>query len=120
VNAGGHRAIIFEFLSQNLKTRRVAVAFSMAWLADGVEDGADGGRAYGLLAGFRQELFWCLGRRRDALFEVCDAVLCRRDRLHMLAELSLEPECRRGHGAVYDVISRAWTGFRYHNLPRGR
>ena len=36
----------------------------------------------------------------DTLFEVCDAVLCRQDRAHMAAELSLEPECRGGHGAV--------------------
>ena len=34
-----------------------------------------------------------------------DAVLCRPDRVHMLAELSLEPECRRGHGAVYDAVN---------------
>ena len=26
-------------------------------------------------------------------------------RVHMLAELSLEPECRRGHGAVYDAVN---------------
>jgi hypothetical protein len=57
------------------------------------------------LAGFRGDLYWCLGRRRDALFEVCDAVLCGQDRVHMLAELSLEPECRRGHGAVYDALN---------------
>jgi hypothetical protein len=77
----------------------------MAWVADGVEGGPGADRAYGLLAGFRQELFWCLGRRRDALFEVCDAVLCRPERVLMLAELSLEPECRRGHGAVYDALN---------------
>ena len=46
-----------------------------------------------------------LGERPDALFELADAVLCKQDRVHMLAELSLEPECRRGHGAVYDAIS---------------
>ena len=28
-----------------------------------------------------------------------------RIRVHMLAELSLEPECRRGHGAVYDAVN---------------
>ena len=57
------------------------------------------------LAGFRRDLYWCLGRRRDALFEVADAVLCRQERVLMLAELSLEPECRRGHGAVYDALN---------------
>src|SRR5690348_9203164 len=45
------------------------------------------------------------GKRRDALFELADAVLCKQDRVHMLAELSLEPECRRGHGAVYDAVN---------------
>jgi hypothetical protein len=45
------------------------------------------------------------GQPPGCLFEVCDAVLCRQDRVHMLAELSLEPECRRGHGAVYDALN---------------
>src|SRR5437763_1928351 len=57
------------------------------------------------LAWLRRELYWCLGRRRDALFELADAVLCRQDRVHMVAELCLEPECRRGHGAVYDALN---------------
>ena len=58
-----------------------------------------------MLAGFRGELYLSLGRRRDALFEACDALACRPGRVHMLAELSLEPECRRGHGAVYDAVN---------------
>jgi hypothetical protein len=32
-------------------------------------------------------------------------MLCKQDRVHMLAELSLEPECRRGHGGVFDAVS---------------
>ena len=43
-------------------------------------------------------------RRPDALFELGDAVLCSQDRVHMLAELSLEPVFRRGHGALYDAV----------------
>ena len=43
--------------------------------------------------------------RRDVLFEACDAVLCKPGRVLMLAELCLEPECRRGHGAVYDALN---------------
>jgi hypothetical protein len=66
-------------------------------------------RAGGVLAGFRGELYRCFARRQDALFEACDAVLCRPERVHMLAELSLEPECRRGHGALYDAVSRPLT-----------
>jgi hypothetical protein len=105
VVAGGHRAIIFGFLPQNLKTMAVAVAFSMAWLEDAVDDGPGEDRSRGLLTGFRGELYRCLTGHADALFEACDAVLCRQDRVHMLAELSLEPECRRGHGAVYDAVN---------------
>src|SRR5690242_8687369 len=101
--AGGHRRIIFGFLSQNLKTMAVAVAFSMAWAEGGAEGGTSPGpagrdQALSQLAGFRRELYQCLGRRADALWELADAVLCRQERVHMLAELSLEPECRRGHG----------------------
>lgn len=81
------------------------MAFSMAWPQDAVQDGPDEERARGVLAGFRGELYRCLARRRDALFETCDAVLCRPERVHMLAELSLEPECRRGHGALYDAVN---------------
>jgi hypothetical protein len=106
--AGGHRGIIFGFLSQNLKTMAVAVAFSMAWAEGGAGGGtgrAGRGQALGQLAGFRRELFQCLGRRADALWELADALLCRQERVHMLAELSLEPECRRGHGAVYDALN---------------
>ena len=103
--ADGHRVIIFGFSPQNLKTEAVAVAFSMAWAEDRAGGGDDGDRARARLAGFRRELYWCLGRRRDALSEVCDAVLCRPDRVYMLAELCLEPECRRGHGGVYDALN---------------
>ena len=84
----------------------VAVAFSMAWPREAVQDGQGGERAGGLLAAFRGELFGCFGRYRDTLAEVCDAVLCKQDRVHMAAELSLEPECRRGHGAVYKALNR--------------
>jgi hypothetical protein len=83
----------------------VAVAFSMAWPGDMVQDGSGEVRARGMLARFRGELYRCFARRGDALSGLCDAVLCRPGRVHMLAELSLEPECRRGHGAVYDAVN---------------
>jgi hypothetical protein len=77
----------------------------MAWaeIRAGGGDGRD--QALGQLAGFRCGLYRCLGKRADVLFELADAVLCKQDRVHMLAELSLEPECRRGHGAVYDALN---------------
>jgi DDE superfamily endonuclease len=128
--AGGHRVIIFWFLSQNLKTKAVAVAFSMACADARAGDGDEIGQLRGRLAGFRRELYWCLGKRRDALSEVADAVLCKPDRVHMLAELSLEPECRRGHGAVYDALNcgqvqigrlrRALAGLPLPAWPDGR
>jgi DDE superfamily endonuclease len=108
----------------------VAVAISMAWGESWVQGGAGEDRARALLAGFRRELYWCLGRRADALFEVADALLCKQDRVHMLAELSLEPECRRGHGAVYDAVNcgrvqigrlrRALAGLPLPAWPDGR
>ena len=85
----------------------VAVAFIMSWRESG--DAPD--EAQGRLAGFRRELYWCLGMRRDALFEACDALACRPERVHMLAELCLEPECRRGHGAVYDAVNSGGVHF---------
>ena len=81
------------------------MAFSIAWLEDAVQDEADEERARGMVAWFRSELYRCFTKRPDALFELADAVLCRPERVHMLAELSLEPECRRGHGAVYDAVN---------------
>ena len=81
----------------------VAVAFSMALQGDAGQDGQH--LAGELLAAFRNEVYRCLSRRGDALLELADAVLCKPDRVHMLAELSLEPECRRGHGALYDAVN---------------
>ena len=59
----------------------------------------------GTAAGFRRELYRCLSARADALCELCDAALCKQDRVHMLAELSLEPVHQRGHGALYDAVN---------------
>jgi hypothetical protein len=84
----------------------VAVAFSMAWLAAQVEGKTGDDLTRGLLAAFRGELYRCFAAYRDALFELADAVLCKQDRVHMLAELSLEPEHRRGHGALYGAVNR--------------
>jgi hypothetical protein len=103
--------MIFGVLPENLKTQAVAVAFRMTWQRAEVEgrggDSSGGGAAGSLdrLAGFRGELYRCLAARADALFELADAVLCRPGRVQMLAELSLQPECRRGHGAVYDALN---------------
>jgi DDE superfamily endonuclease len=67
----------------------------------------DGGRegALGELAAFRQELYHCLTARADALFELAEAVLCTDGPVRSLVGLSLAPEHRRGHGALYDAVN---------------
>jgi hypothetical protein len=97
--------MIFGFLPQNVKTKAVAVAFSIAWLAAGVEPRPVEDRARGRLVSFRDELYRCLTRRADVLFELADAVLCAGGPVHTLAGLSLVPEHRRGHGALYDALN---------------
>lgn len=52
------------------------------------------------LSCFRTELYVCLTGRRDALFELSDALLCADGPVRTLVELSLEPEHRRGRGAL--------------------
>jgi hypothetical protein len=81
------------------------VAFSMAWREAGVDSDDGEHRARGLLAAFRGELYQCLTARSDALFELADAVLCAAGPVRVLAGLSLEPEYRRGHGALYDAVN---------------
>ena len=85
--------------------KAVAVTLSIACPEGTVQGGGDQDRALGVLAAFRRELYRCFSKRPDALAELSDAVLCKPDRVHMLAELSLVPECRRGHGAVYDAVN---------------
>lgn len=59
----------------------------------------------GRLAVFRRVVYGCLHRRADALFELCDAVLCADGPVGSLVGLSLAAEHRRGHGALYDAVN---------------
>src|SRR3954451_2700773 len=54
---------------------------------------------------FRGELFGCLDRRADELFELVEALLCVEGPVHSLVGLCLAPEHRRGHGALYDAVN---------------
>jgi hypothetical protein len=67
--------------------------------------GADQGLAATELDRFRGELYRCLGRRADELFELVDAVLCAEGPVRSLVGLCLAPEHRRGHGALYDAVN---------------
>jgi hypothetical protein len=62
--------------------------------------------AAGELAGLRRELHRCLTFRADALFELTDALLCTDGPVKSLVGLTLAPEHRRGHGAMYDALNQ--------------
>jgi hypothetical protein len=96
--------------SHRIKAKAAAVAFIMAWDRAGVEPGR-AERALRVLAGFRSDVYWSFTRRADALFELGDAVLCAPGRVTDLARLSLAPEFRRGHGALYDALNAGRAGF---------
>jgi hypothetical protein len=57
------------------------------------------------LSRFRVDFHACLTARADELAEVADAVLCADGPVRTLAGLSLAPEHRRGHGALYDAVN---------------
>lgn len=57
------------------------------------------------LARFRWDFYTCLTKRDDALFELCEAVLCADGPVKTLVELSLAAQHRRGHGALYDGLN---------------
>ncbi|MFE0577469.1 transposase [Streptomyces sp. NPDC058874] len=57
------------------------------------------------LSEFRSELYECLTSRADALFDLCDALLCTDGPVRTLVDLALAPEHRRGHSALYSGIN---------------
>src|SRR5665213_3448948 len=58
------------------------------------------------LRDLRTELYGCLTRWGDTLFELCDAALCAPGALHSVPSLSLEPTFRRSHGSLYKSLAR--------------
>src|SRR5258708_6166800 len=96
----------------------VAMAYSVAWDADRIQQhagipaapeliaaSADRGAELARLSGFRTAFYRCLRARADEVFELTDAVLCTDGPVKTLVGLSLAPEHRRGHGALYDAVS---------------
>jgi hypothetical protein len=57
------------------------------------------------LCRFRDDFYSCLGARADAQFELTEALLCADGPVRSLVDLSLAPEHRRGHGALYDGLN---------------
>jgi hypothetical protein len=66
---------------------------------------ADRIEALSVLSRFRQDLYDCLTTRADSLFELTDALLCADGPVKSLVDLTLTPEHRRGHGALYDALN---------------
>ena len=60
----------------------------------------------GELTAFRRGLYQCLTRWGDALFELCDAVLCGVGPVSSIPSLSLEPEFSRSHGSLYKALRK--------------
>lgn len=58
------------------------------------------GDAFAEVSCFRAELYACLTARGEALFELCDALLCTVGPVRTLVDLALASEHRRGHGAL--------------------
>ncbi|MFJ8024520.1 NF041680 family putative transposase [Streptomyces sp. NPDC096311] len=61
--------------------------------------------AFAEVSRFRTELYASLTARGDALFELCDALLCTDGPVRTLVDLALAPEHRRGHGALYGGLN---------------
>ena len=57
------------------------------------------------LRDFRSLLRQCLSPWGDALFEMCDAVLCLAAPVGSVPSLSLQPEFRRSHGSLYKALA---------------
>jgi hypothetical protein len=76
-----------------------------------VTNGSAGG-SLETLAGFRWEFYQCLTARADVLFltDAVFAVLRADGPVTTLVGLSLVPEHRRGHGALYDGLARRDIG----------
>jgi hypothetical protein len=86
-------------------SKRTAVAVMVSvHLTDGVEKPL-AAEAADRLRSFRGELYGCLERRADELFELTDALLCAEGSVRSLVGLCLAPEHRRGHGALYDALN---------------
>jgi hypothetical protein len=71
---------------------------------DSLPEDAGAGPA-AVLSRFRRDFHACLSARADELSELADAMLCADGPVRDLAGLSLAPEHRRGHGALYDAVN---------------
>src|SRR6266446_9451781 len=72
---------------------------------DSLQDRAADVEPFAVLSRFRRDFHASVTARADELSELADAVLCADGPVRALAGLSLAPEHRRGHGALYDAVN---------------
>ena len=60
----------------------------------------------GGLGEFRSLVYGSFTSWADALFELCDALLCTTGAVSSVPALSLEPEFKRGHGSLYKALAK--------------
>ena len=77
---------------------------------DSLQDATARVEALGVLPRFRGDVYRCLTARADSLFELADGVLGTDGPVRTLVGLSLAPEHRRGHGALYDAVNHGRAG----------
>lgn len=63
------------------------------------------GEAFAEASRFRGDFFSCLDAHRDEPFELTDTLLCADGRVMTPVDLTLLPEHRRGHGALYSALN---------------
>jgi hypothetical protein len=90
--------------STELEEKTVAVMGSVPQDPAGDQDESSARR--GDLARFREVFYDCLIARADAQFELTEALLCVDGPVRSLVDLSLAPEHRRGHGALYAGLNQ--------------
>src|SRR3954449_7847301 len=90
--------------STELEEKTVAVMGSVPQDPAGDQDEVAARR--GDLARFREVFYDCLIARADAQFELTEALLCVDGPVRSLVDLSLAPEHRRGHGALYAGLNQ--------------
>jgi hypothetical protein len=103
VTLSGHRIDHLQVSDQRSTKIAVAVVKSLTGVFNGGEGAAVA--SLGDLGLFRREFYECLSARADVLFELTDALLCTEGPVRSLVGLSLAPEHRRGHGALYDAVN---------------
>jgi DDE superfamily endonuclease len=72
---------------------------------DSLQDAAADVEPRAVLSRFRLDFHVCLIARADELSELAGAVLCADGPVKTLVGLSLAPEHRRGHGALYNAVN---------------